>query len=50
MTPAQPDPRWGRKRFVEELPAAAVRYSVAIGAVSLAAILLRAAVNIFFGV
>ncbi len=36
--------------FFEKLPAAVVTYSVAIGALSLAAILVRVAVNVFTGV
>jgi hypothetical protein len=41
---------WHLKRFFEDLPEAVVSYSVAIGAVAFAGILLRAAVNIIFGI
>lgn len=38
------------RRFFEDLPAAVVGYSVAIGAVCFAAILLRVAMHIFTGI
>lgn len=37
-------------RFFEELPGAVTAYSVAIGAVSLAAIAARVAANVVFGI
>ena len=37
-------------RFFDELPSAVVAYSVAIGSLALAAIIVRAAVHLYFGV